>query len=308
MTEKEKQLEKERKVKKRIILLIILYLLGSKPKYLADIEISTLIYEYASQLPQSVKRSEVVNALVYWASEYMVRVRLVQEGKRNLDRFLSDFAESEPKVIHVSDNNFVGSSLVGKQDIKTEVTESTLYSEIDRQMSQDERIKRFEEALKEPTDLYILSTHAHCSHRCFPDQGKVVSKTLDAKNDDMLTDTYTKNGSPVYSLKAMLSRVDSKGYHNFIISGFNCKHHLIPFFDEGQKPKIEEEEAESDPNMVNKRRMEWQLRRYSDAYAVYIKPQKEKAVKIKRSFDELYSKYVAFCGKHGLIPELWRCK
>lgn len=308
MTEKEKQLKKERETKRAIILLVILFLLGKKSKLVAQSEISIAILIFANQLPKSVKRNDVVNALSLWAAEYLLKAGNVRRREMELGAFLERFADSEPVVRHVSDNDFIGSELIGKPEERAEVTESTLFAEIERQIELDEKRREFKEALEEETDLYVISTHANSSLRCFPDQGKIVSKSLPAVDGEFRTGTKTKGGYEVYSLQAMLARVDEKGYHNFIICGFNCKHHLKPFFDEGQKPEIELEEAERNQNLIQKRKMEWQLRKYADAYAVYIKPDREKAVKIKRNFDALFSKYAEFCKEKGLKVELWRCK
>lgn len=90
-------------------------------------------------------------------------------------------------------------------------------------------------------DLFVISTHLDCSKRCFPDQGKLVSKSMEATSG--LYTGKKANGVPIYSLKAMLARTDKWGYHNFILSGFNCRHHLYPF--EGRMPKtFPKEESE----------------------------------------------------------------
>ena len=308
MTEKKKQLKEERRVKREIILLIILFLLGKKAKYVTEHEILVIIYAYSNQLPKCLKQAEVIRALSDWASTYLNKAREAKYNKAKLEKFLAKFAESEPMVRHFSDNNYVGADLVGKTETKVESTESTLFAEIERQIELDNKKKEFEEALKADTDLYVISTHAKSSLRCFPDQGKIVSKTLEAKGDDFKTGNKTKGGYEIYSLKAMLARIDAKGYHNFIICGFNCKHHLIPFFDKGQKPEIKQEEAENNPKLTKKRKCEYQLRKYSDAYTVYVKVDREKALIIKGKFDELFREYVDFCKENGFEVELWRCK
>ena len=108
---------------------------------------------------------------------------------------------------------------------------------------------RYESNMQDIQDLRVqgvnyawLSSHPNCSKRCAAWQGKLVALEGHAPSPQTVVDhksfNYTKSryfmhkvdGIPVYSLSDIMATVDDKyGYHNNIISGFNCRHHLIPY-------------------------------------------------------------------------------
>lgn len=157
-------------------------------------------------------------------------------------------------------------------------------------------------------DLGIISVHLNCSDRCFPDQGKIISKTLPAVDGTMWTGKSI-DGKKIYSWPAMHARTDKYGYHNFIIDGFNCRHSIKPY-DKGdiikKPPKAETSEvSEAEQGM---RAMERALRRQWQSYELLRKADPAKSAKIKAAWDAGIKNYEAFSVRNGLDPQEWRCK
>ena len=109
----------------------------------------------------------------------------------------------------------------------------------------DAQIEKLEELKKNESFIDVgqgrkiqlawTSSHPDCSKRCEPFQGKLMDLTsLVADNYDF-TMNYKVDGHKVYCFNAIESQVDKYGYHNNIINGFNCRHHLIPY-RKGVKP------------------------------------------------------------------------
>lgn len=89
----------------------------------------------------------------------------------------------------------------------------------------------------------FLSSHADCSKRCEPWQGKLVSLTEHATMSGFRVKKL--DGMWVYSLPDIMAQTDKYGYHNNIISGFNCRHHTIPY-DPGSNQKPPREYSKED--------------------------------------------------------------
>ena len=217
---------------------------------------------------------------------------------------VSKIAVEEPKMGFEGEAEFVGDFLVGKtESIKTEPTGA--FGFLERRVDYLNKTEELKKAIAE-SDLLLMSTHSLSSDRCFPDQGKIVSASLPAVDADMWTGGYTSKGDKIYSLKAMLSRVDSKGYHNFIISGFNCKHHLSPIRD-GEDIKSEVEPPEHRHGEAKLREMERSLRRLSDEWAMNRHRGRSHMAESRRKWEDSFMKYKAECREFGVEPLRWRC-
>lgn len=151
-------------------------------------------------------------------------------------------------------------------------------------------------------DLFEISHHSGCSDRCHPDERKIVSASLPSINSKMETGK-TIDGKPIYSLKAMLARKDKYGWHNFILVGFNCKHHLHPY---GTKTTTEEREVPFGEN--GKRYLEKYMRmcnRYYETWKDFDHDKAEK--KYLAKYKKALRKYIEYCEHYDLEPEVWKC-
>jgi len=113
------------------------------------------------------------------------------------------------------------------------------------QMLQDLRVKGVKYAW--------TSSHPNCSKRCQKWQGKLMSLDEHAKGSNFQVTTI--DGHPVFSLPDIMNQVDKYGYHNNIISGFNCRHRLIPY-----KPGVYGPEQYTDKDVSKERAIEQRIR------------------------------------------------
>lgn len=155
-------------------------------------------------------------------------------------------------------------------------------------------------------DLFVISIHMDCSNRCLPDQGKIVSKSLPAVSG--LWTGKKVDGRKIYSLKAMVARTDKWGWHNFILTGFNCRHHLYPYdgvipkkppFDEARERYEEEQKA---------RELERICRRFRNLYISFAKIDAKMAEEYFRKWERARAVYLAYCKEKSIEPRLWRCE
>lgn len=142
--------------------------------------------------------------------------------------------------------------------------------------------------------LVWTSTHANCSKRCEPWQGKLysldgTSGTIDGiryRPLEVATDIY-------YTTKA------GKIYKNGIISGFNCRHYLIPY-EKGNKPvevpaKVVERQREINERQ---RELERDIRRYRDLALVYKSVDKVKYTTYRQLAIDKNNEYITFSRKN----------
>lgn len=137
-------------------------------------------------------------------------------------------------------------------------------------------------------DLVWISVHANCSKRCEPYQGKLYSMSgrsgridgIEFRPLSVATDVYytTKSG---------------KTYKNGCISGYNCRHKLIPY-REGNKPievsaKVVERERKINDTQ---RRMETAIRHERENALLAVDPKlRAQARKKAAEMNKAYQKY-----------------
>ena len=149
--------------------------------------------------------------------------------------------------------------------------------------------------------LAWIQPHANCSKRCQPWQGKLYS--LDGTSGSV-------DGVRFHPLeKAMDNYVrTSKGHiwRNGCISGFNCRHKLIPYA-KGNKPqeipadvverrrKLEEQQRKLERE-IRKQKSIWRINnKFSD------KESKALAARARERYHLLSEKYDRFCQKNDLV-------
>lgn len=155
------------------------------------------------------------------------------------------------------------------------------------------------ESLKKRTKLVIGSTHADCSDRCAPYQGRVYSLdgtsgvTADGRRYVPLEEA-TNNPRDRYVTKA------GRVYQNGFIYGFNCRHYLIEYADGLKPPTVNEQQRKREVAIDQRQRK----------YEREIIRAKEKAIankdidngeyrKWNRRARELMKEYAKFSHDHG---------
>ena len=306
MIDEREELEKERKKERELKVLLLLLLLGMIPRTKARKNAFSLC---VGAKTASIEGNRLFESL--WRF-YQHEEKYVSSLKRKsgltpevVSLAVSKIAGDEPKMGFEGKAEFVGDFLIGKEmeSIKTEPTGA--FGFLERRIDYVNKTEELKKAIAQ-SDLLLISTHSLSSDRCFPDQGKVVSASLPAIDADLWTGRYTSKGDKIYSLKAMLSRVDSKGYHNFIISGFNCKHHLLPIYD-GEAVKREVEPPEHHHGEAKLREMERALRSLSDEWSMNFHRERLYMVESRRKWEDLFIKYKRKCYESGVEPLRWRC-
>lgn len=227
------------------------------------------------------------------AKELMKELNETEEGKKKADEIAKQF-----EIVGSDSPVMVGGSGESPIDIWGGTEASIRHAE------QEESLMR---EFDKPYDLYRISVHLNCSDRCLPDQGKIISKTLPAIDDEMWTGK-TIDGRKIYSWQAMHARVDRYGYHNFIIDGFNCRHHVTPY-DGGLQEKPPKEEAEEVNEAESEmRRQERYLRQLYGRYMGLLNIDSLKANETHKKWSLGVKAYEAYALKNKLTPQGWRTK
>jgi len=182
------------------------------------------------------------------------------------------------------------------------------WAEAEMEVRWEEQKKRLAESASQPGDLRRISVHLNCSPRCMPDQGKVVSMTLPAVDGTLWTGTVAPKGERVYSLTAMLNRTDKYGWHNFILSGFNCRHYLRAYESGPQDEPSKYDASETYDKETQMRAMERKLREAYSKYLAAAAVSKTAAVPLYRAWADGVARYEKFALANDLMPQGYRCK
>lgn len=152
-----------------------------------------------------------------------------------------------------------------------------------------EHIDEINELRASEVKLVVCSSHADCSGRCAPWQGRIysldgTSGTIDGHKYvplEMATDHY-------YTTKAGIT------YKNGLL-GFNCRHYLEPY--RGQiLPTISAEKRKKEYAVTLKQRELERLTRLKRAEALELKNiNKSEYTKTRNEATVLYNKYLEFC-------------
>ena len=148
-------------------------------------------------------------------------------------------------------------SMEPKPDYETNVNLRNVAEMEVRYMHQRNRLDQLR---ADNVQLVWIEPHANCSKRCEKYQGRLYS--LDGTSGEIDGERFaplseaTDNPADFYTTKAGIT------YHNGCITGFNCRHRLIPY-EKGNKPmEIPAKVIEKQRALEEKqRRMERQIRR-----------------------------------------------
>ena len=143
--------------------------------------------------------------------------------------------------------------------------------------------------------LVIASTHADCSERCRPWQGRVYSLdgTRGTAPDGRKFVPLEEATNIPYTTKA------GKTYMNGLL-GFNCRHFLVEYKDgyEFPKPNAAQERKEYDITK-EQRRLEREVRKWETEAIIARGRDKKRYDEAKENAREYVGKYVEFSRKNG---------
>lgn len=153
-------------------------------------------------------------------------------------------------------------------------------------------------------DLVWISTHGNCSERCEPWQGKLYSISgrsgkIDGKEFRPLSDAT----DIYYTTKS------GKTYKNGCISGFGCRHFLIPYREGNGPIRIPAETIEKERDIEKTQRyLERETRRAKKLSIGLKEINSVEAAKQRKKAKELYKKYVDYSNANKVAFYPWRCK
>lgn len=97
---------------------------------------------------------------------------------------------------------------------------ASLRASVERQLRWEWHEKRIEQAQESGNNLVWIDSHANCSKRCEPYQGRLYS----------LDNTSGKiDGVEYVPLSVATDVIDKYGWKNGCLSGFNCRHKIVPY-------------------------------------------------------------------------------
>lgn len=158
----------------------------------------------------------------------------------------------------------------------------TIRSKAELEVRYQEHIDELNDLKQKGVKLVICSTHADCSERCAPWQGRVYS--LDG------TTGTTDDGRKYVPLEVATQRnFTKKGVPNGLL-GYNCRHYLVPYESGFKFPKPNKKEEEKEYAITLKQRQlernvyAWKNR----ALSTFDKEEKQKATEKARYWNKVY--------------------
>ena len=169
---------------------------------------------------------------------------------------------------------------------------SSLRNRAEREVRYQNHIDEINKFREQGVKLVICSSHANCSERCRPWQGRVYS--LDG------TSGTTPDGRKYVPLEEATDILTPNGkWYNGLL-GFNCRHYLVPYKDGYKFPKVSEKTEEREYKIDQKQRyMERKVREWRTKAEMYhgISPKDYRDAKNKA--DTWYRSYVEFSRKNN---------
>ena len=140
--------------------------------------------------------------------------------------------QNYPKQLKEYIKNLAGETITTAEPGKKGIS---LWQKAELDIRYEHQMSMVQELKDQKEDLCWISTHPDCSKRCEKWQGKLVSLTEHATMSGFRVKKV--DGYWVYSLPDIMDQVDSHGYKNNIINGFNCRHYLKPYRPGSNAPK-----------------------------------------------------------------------
>ena len=153
-------------------------------------------------------------------------------------------------------------------------------------------LKQIDDLRDKGVKLVMCSTHADCSDRCFPWQGRVYS--LDHSSG--LTEDGKKYVPLEIATDVFYTTKAGKTYKNGLL-GFNCRHRLYEYHAGDKIPKISKEEQERESYITAKQReYEKRIRNYREEYLQYkdVPNMRNEALRARKKAIALNKEYIKF--------------
>lgn len=197
-----------------------------------------------------------------------------------LNEWTGDYMKKVNKAFNDLINSTAKDDYIGRVSIRN-VSEMTVRYEKKKQEIQD--------LVDKGEDLVWISVHANCSERCEPWQGKLYSMSGRSGKIDGISFQPLSNATDVY-----YTTKSGKTYKNGCISGYNCRHGLIPY-RKGNKPVEVSAEVIARERKINteQRRMETAIRHQRETALLAADPKLRTAARKKAA--EMNKQYKQYC-------------
>ena len=182
----------------------------------------------------------------------------------------------------------------------------SLWQKAELDVRYEHNMKMIEDLKAEGHDLCYLSSHPDCSKRCEKWQGKLVSLTEHATMSGFRVRKV--DGIWCYSLPDIMAQTDKYGYHNNIISGFNCRHRLYPYKGQQAPTHYTKEEVKKQREVEgNIREMEREIRKQRQYALSLDKAGDSKGASVANSrARRMVENYKSYCDRNGYAWEQYR--
>jgi hypothetical protein len=198
-------------------------------------------------------------------------------------------------------NDILGTS--AKEDYSERYT---VRASAERQVRYEWQQEQLQKLYESGVDLVWIDTHANCSERCEPWQGKLYSISGKSGTIDGITYQPLSNATDRYE-----TTKSGKTYINGTLTGFNCRHTTTPY-KKGNKPgHIPQDVIERQRAIESRQReLERKVRQYEsralgwreNSKTALTKQEKDMCLKSYRHNRELVKKwqseYIAFSNKN----------
>ena len=221
------------------------------------------------------------------ANQKTLTADLSGRGAWTIEQPLQEFSQDYMKKVRSAFSDLAKSS--AKDDYSSNVSLRNISEMSVRWERKQAEQSRLEE---EGEDLVWISAHANCSKRCQPYQGKLYSMSgRSGKIDGHAFRPLSVATDVEYTTKS------GKTYKNGCISGYNCRHYLIPY-RKGNNPIEVPADVVAKQREINttQRAMERKVRDLRDL-AVTL-PDKTDRAKARKSAVKAYAEYKDYCRKN----------
>lgn len=172
---------------------------------------------------------------------------------------------------------------------------NTLRNRAEMEVRYRAHLESIEEMKQQGVRLVICSTHADCSERCKPWQGRVYS--LDG------TEGYTDDGRHFQPLEnatdIYYTTKAGKTYKNGLL-GFNCRHFLVPYKSGYRFPKPNAAEERREYNITQtQRRMEADVRKWRTVAVENKDIDRERYLDARRKAIAANKAYIEYSKRHN---------
>lgn len=141
----------------------------------------------------------------------------------------------------------------------------SLRASAERQIRYEWHEKNLQDLREKGVKLIWINTHANCSERCAPYQGRLYSLDKTSGTIDNIPYEPLENVTEIYE-----TTKSGKRWRNGILSGFNCRHTTKPYV-KGYKPDHIPEDVLERQRAIDKRQRELErtVRKYESRYLGY---------------------------------------